>query len=976
MLFALFGVVFAPPLSAQSPTREAYVAQSADKSTLTFYYDAQRDSRTGTTWGIGDTKKDEEGGVFPGWAAYNDDEDMRITRVVFDASFLDYRPISTARWFANLSVLWYIDGLENLNTEKVTDMSGMFAGCSALRSLDLRNFNTENVTSMAAMFAKCSELKSLNINSFNTAKVTTMLAMFGECRKLMSLNVTKFNTAKVNNMGSMFHGCANLESLDLKSFNTDSVSNMGKMFYECSGLSSLDLRNFNTSNVTTMTSMFEKCTSLKTIYSSSVWQSASSERMFANCIDLRGAIAYSSSQTDATMANPSTGYFTFKSLGVLEAYVVQSVDKTRLTFYYDKKRASHVDVTWSIDDAKKVEDRTEVPLWVERIYKKDTITKRVVLDASFRDFRPTTTKQWFARLATVTQIEGLEYLNTENVTDMYGMFSGCSSLTSLDLQHFNTEKVTDMSGMFMNCSGLTALDLQHLNTEKVTDMTVMFAGCSGLRTLDLQYLKTENVTNMHGMFANCSGLTSLDLSSFKTENVKNTSEMFSGCTGLTSLNLRGFNTSKVEDMEFMFSDCTGLPSLDLSGFNTSKVEVMDRMFSGCTGLITLNLENFKTVNFPSLFAVFEDCSNLTTIYCNDNWRSRTTWNMFKGCTKLKGAVPYDEFNTAGEMANPETGYFTKKNPGEKEVYVTQSADKKTLTFYYDAQRATRTGKTWGIEERRKDNENLLVPMWIGSIDKKDTIITRLMVDASFRDFYPTTTNLWFANLGAVTQIEGLENLNTEKVTDMFGMFSGCSGLTSLTLQYFNTQNVTDMFGMFLGCSALTSLDLQHLNTSKVEDMGYMFSGCSGLTSLDLQHFNTEKVTNLNAMFRGCSSLTSLDLRSFNTSNVAYMGRLFEGCTNLTKIYSETAWTSEESSNMFKDCLKLKGVVAYDANKTDATMANSTTGYFTVKPTALGRVNFANEGAQTIYTLQGKRVHEAWQHLPAGVYVVNGKKVIK
>ena len=924
MLFVLFGVLFAPPLSAQSPTREAYVAQSADKTTLTFYYDAQRATRTGTTWAINDTKKDEEGGVFPGWAAYDDDEDMRITRAVFDASFLDYRPTSTARWFANLSVLWYIDGLENLNTEKVTDMSGMFSGCSALRSLDLSRFNTENVTSMASMFAKCSELKSLNINSFNTAKVTTMLAMFGGCGKLTSLNVTKFNTANVNNMASMFHGCGSLESLDLKSFNTDRVSNMGRMFYECFGLTSLDLRNFNTSNVTIMTSMFEKCTSLTTIYSSSVWQSASSERMFANCIDLRGAVAYSSSQTDATMANSSTGYFTFKSLGVLEAYVVQSVDKTRLTFYYDKERASHVDVTWSIDDTKRVEDRTEVPIWVERIYKKDTITRRVVLDASFRDFRPTTTKQWFARLATVTQIEGLEYLNTENVTNMYGMFSDCSSLTSLDLQHFNTEKVTDMSGMFANCSGLRTLDLQHLNTEKVTNMSWMFATCSGLRTLDLQHLKTENVTNMHGMFANCSGLTSLDLSSFKTENVKNIGEMFFGCTGLTSLDLRAFNTSKVEDMEGTFSDCTGLTFLDLSGFVTLNVSSMDDMFYGCTGLITLNLMNFKTANFPSLYRAFENCSNLTTIYCNENWRSSATWHMFKGCKKLKGAVAYEEFNTGGEMANPETGYFTKKNPGEKEAYVAQSADKKTLTFYYDAQRVARTGKTWDIEERRKENENLLVPMWIRSVEKNDTITKRVVLDASFRDFRPTTTELWFANLAAVTQIEGLENLNTEKVTDMFGMFAGCSGLTSLALQHFNTQNVTDMFGMFWGCS----------------------------------------------------SLKSLDLRSFNTSNVADMRRLFEGCTNLTKIYSETAWTSEESSDMFKNCLKLQGAVAYDANKTDATMANSTTGYFTAKPTALGRVNFAKEGAQGIYTLQGKRVHEAWENLPAGVYVVNGKKVIK
>ena len=389
----------------------------------------------------------------------------------------------------------------------------------------------------------------------------------------------------------------------------------------------------------------------------------------------------------------------------------------------------------------------------------------------------------------------------------------------------------------------------------------------------------------------------------------------------------------------------------------------------------------------------------------------------------------------------------------REAYVAQSADSSILTFYYDAQRSTRTGKTWGIGDTRKEEE-YIVPMWIGSVFNNDSTTKRVVLDASFRDFRPTTTKLWFASLGAVTQIEGLENLNTEKVTDMFGMFARCTDLKSLSLQHFNTEKVTDMTGLFEDCSALTSLDLSHFNTEKVTDMRYMFSGCSRLTSLDLSHFNTQNVTDMSGMFQSCStltsldlsrfntqnvtemgymfdacsgltslelqyfntqnvttmskmfrycygltsvrlsgfntekvtdmysmflectSLTSLDLRSFNTSNVADMKRLFEGCSNLTKIYSATAWTSGNSYDMFKDCLKLQGVVAYDANKTDATMANSTTGYFTAKPTALGRVNFTEEGAQSIYTLQGKRVHEAWQHLPAGVYVVNGKKMVK
>ena len=208
------------------------------------------------------------------------------------------------------------------------------------------------------------------------------------------------------------------------------------------------------------------------------------------------------------------------------------------------------------------------------------------------------------------------------------------------------------------------------------------------------------------------------------------------------------------------------------------------------------------------------------------------------------------------------------------------------------------------------------------------------------------------------------------------MFDGCYGLTSLDLSHFNTQNVTDMGGMFRDCSGLTSLDLSHFNTQNVTDMGNMFSYCSGLTSLDLSHFNTQNVTDMGGMFEGCSGLTSLDLSHFNTQNVTDMIEMFKGCSALTTINSNTAWQCPESKGMFADCWQLTGAVTYDENNTDVTMANPETGYFTAKSTAVESVRFGADGAQHIYTLQGKRVRGAWKHLPAGVYVVNGKKTVK
>ena len=363
----------------------------------------------------------------------------------------------------------------------------------------------------------------------------------------------------------------------------------------------------------------------------------------------------------------------------------------------------------------------------------------------------------------------------------------------------------------------------------------------------------------------------------------------------------------------------------------------------------------------------------------------------------------------------------------REAYVSQSADETTLTFYYDDQRATRTGKSWGIEETKKERGNAL-PAWAGLYQFGNGSTTRVVFDASFRDFRPTTTARWFCNYHALKQIEGVEYLNTSGVKDMGEMFSGCLRLTSLDLSHFNTQNVTDMSDMFYGCWGLTSLDLKNFNTQNVTNMREMFSGCSGLTSLDLSHFNTQKVTNMRGMFQGCSGLTSLglshfnpqnvtdmyrmfyhcsgltsldlsnfntqkgtnmswmfsgcsgltslDLSHFNTQNVFDMSLMFWGCSALTTIYSNTDWHCPGSFNMFVGCTQLKGAVAYDENKTDVTMADPETGYFTAKPTIVESVRFGADGAQQIYTLQGKRVHGAWKHLPAGVYVVNGMKTVK
>lgn len=266
---------------------------------------------------------------------------------------------------------------------------------------------------------------------------------------------------------------------------------------------------------------------------------------------------------------------------------------------------------------------------------------------------------------------------------------------------------------------------------------------------------------------------------------------------------------------------------------------------------------------------------------------------------------------------------------EKEAYVVKSSDKKTLTFYYDAQKSSRTGTVWGIDETKEEDQETF-PAWAGTMYTAVPEVTTAIFDLSFKNFLPKTTKNWFFNFTNLEEIKGLENLNSSEVTIMSGMFVDCEKLSQLNLSSFNTEKVQDMSGMFYGCKSLSSLNLSSFNTEKVQYMSGMFSGCSSLTFLNLSNFNTEKVENMHEMFCACSSLSSLDLSNFYTEKVQDMSGMFGNNTSLRTIYCNNTWTCALSNEMFYNCTSLKGAVKYNANKEDVSMANPNTGYFTKK----------------------------------------------
>ena len=471
-----------------------------DNGTLTFKYGEKPESGT-----VYDVPTDPY--TAPGWL---ETYKTSITTVVFDKSFKDARPTSCCKWFYGFSNLTTIEGIENLNTEEVKNMSCMFYSCQKLTSLDVSKFNTDKVTDMSGMFRGCKKLSSLDLSSFNTAKVMYMNDMFNYCSGLTSLDLSSFNTAEVTNMNDMFNYCSGLTSLDLSSFNTAKVTEMNYMFYGCSKLTTIYVSDdFTIVNVTYGSNMFSGCTSLE------------------------GNVSFNTNKTDHTMANCTSGYFTESNL---TPYVKWNADTKVLTF----KVANYIEGTqgeWKLNEG------DTYPGW-SGLEVTNNCTN-VVFTPSFKQAKPTSCYCWFNGISNLTTIQGIENLNTEEVTNMSGMFWGCSGLTSLDLSSFNTAKVTDMNSMFNGCSDLTSLDVSSFNTAKVTNMSCMFGNCTGLKSLDVSKFNTAEVTDMRFMFNGCSGLTTIYVSDdFKIGNGTDGYEMFFNCS-----NLKGavaFDSNKID----------------------------------------------------------------------------------------------------------------------------------------------------------------------------------------------------------------------------------------------------------------------------------------------------------------------------------------------------------------------------------------------------------------------------------------------
>ena len=524
-----------------------------------------------------------------------------------------------------------------------------------------------------------------------------------------------------------------------------------------------------------------------------------------------------------------------------------------LTFKYGEKPTGGEGITvYDIPDA------SYSPDWNSQA---SSITT-VVFDESFKDARPTTCYSWFYGCTSLTTINGIENLNTEDVEDMRYMFYNCSLLSTLDLSGFNTAQVLQMDFMFYGCSNLKTIYVSsNFTTYAVTSSSDMFTGCTSLagalkydssktdanyaNTIDgyfsikgyvvytdanytLTFMYGEKPTGGEGITvydipdytctpgwsSQASSITTVVFDeSFKDARPTTCYGWFDGCTSLTTINgIENLNTEDVTDMDYMFRNCSSLSTLDLSGFNTAKVEYMEMMFF--------------------------NCSKLTTIYASSNFTTSAVTSlsdgMFTYCYSLVGAVAYSSDKTDAEYATTTNGYF--KNLGDCSAYAVFNSSNNSLTLKYDTN-ISQLAENEVLCTIKSDNQD---QGWYNY----RTSINKVVFEPSFASARPVTCYQWFYECSNLASIEGLEYLNTSEVKSMNKMFSSCTKITTLNLSNFETSQVTDMYYMFNACNALTTIYVS-------------------------DKFTIDKVTSDEAMFRFCNNLKGASSYIFGNWNKSY-----------------------------------------------------------------------------------------------------------
>ena len=387
-------------------------------------------------------------------------------------------------------------------------------------------------------------------------------------------------------------------------------------------------------------------------------------------------------------------------------------------------------------------------------------------------------------------------------------YSGVVNIPESVIYGGKTYPVTSIgSYAFWNCSGLTSVTIPNSVTS-IGDYA--FVGCSGLTSVTIP----NSVTSIgSSAFNGCSDLTSVTIPNSVTSIGESA---FYGCTGLTSVSI-GNSVTSIGN--WAFSGCTGLTSVTIPNSVTS---IGYQAFSGCSGLTSVTIPN--SVTSIGSYA-FWGCRGLTSVTIGNSVTSIES-DAFRDCNLKKviwlPSTPPSGYGDVSAIIHyvPNNSYTSLSR---KTVYPYL-----TSIFEVDGVKYVLVSPS----EKTCDAIDCVYDTSVEDIKIGNTVTYRgIAMTVKNVNSYLCCANPYVKNV----EVEFNGSIGSSA-------FSGCSGLTSVTIG----NSVTSIgYTAFYNCNSLTSVTIGNSVTSIGQSA---FWGCTGLTSVTIPN----SVTSIgSSAFSGC-----------------------------------------------------------------------------------------------------------------------------
>ena len=876
-----------------------------------------------------------------------------------------------ATYTSNRAGLKYFTG-RNWQAQQVADLKTMFQNCTILETVNLSGANFESVTSLESAFSGAIKnpdgVNKVDFSNANLCNVTTAKDMFlgstveGDYNYIKSISFEGADLSKLENVYQMFMHQTVLTDLNLNTIGKFYPTTCFKMFDQCWSLEHIvGLDQMDTRNTTNMQNMFYRCESMKdgSILEKLDFSSVTTmEKMFAGAafekIDLSGT------ESQHRVFNELINVKNIFGVKNVDDEFYRAAKATEIDFRYcempkltdmqnmfqnpstlsEDKRLTRVDLTGS--------DFSSVTGGYANLFNGCTNLQEICLDnCDMSGITGSIQNNFLANCSSLNTFSAKGW-NISGCSNTYTMFSG-SSVVNVYFDNCNMSDAKNVEKMFMNTENLSIASFENWYIPNVTSMKSMFEG-SGISNVSFDSCVMTSVESLYGLFKNCESLAKIDMSGWiipsvtsmesmfensgiQTVTVNTTNEegaevkavwtslntmknMFKGCASLTSISLGDWDVDSVTNVESMFAS-SGLTSANFDNCDMSAVTNIKDIFSGCTGLtsITLNKCNMSGITGAIGGDFIKNCSSLSTF-------SAVEWNI-SNCSNTNSLFDGSTVSTVDltdcnmSMAT-QVNYMFSNTSNLRTITLTGWNIPRVQHMKYMFSGSGITGVSFkGVIANSvldmqymfnncKNLSGMTLTEWV--MFKKSTITENAST--------VTTINNMFNN-SSVT-MANFNNCDMSAVTNINGIFNGCTSLLSFTGEEWNLSDVKSNYNLFKGCTGLASVTLDKCDMSGITGgiNNAFFENCNALTTVKADEWNINNCNSLSNLFGKRTNLKTVNMNGIkidkvNKNNGGFQS-MFSGCTNLESVKMNVTSTGmgkqqQKLNSMFDGCISLTTV---------------------------------------------------------------------